>query len=178
MSRVIGIDFSTTCTGIAIYDENGWSTYAVKSSGKSRDDLATYYTRVRGIAANVLSIIQPMPDDLIAIEKAIVMGRRTDSEVRLHFAWHRFVECLLAWGVGEPRIVAPATAKQVGTGSGSADKKRMHAAVVSRVGLNPRTADEADAVWIAVAAAEAAGRPIPGVAPLPPKETKKKGMRA
>ena len=170
MSRVIGIDFSTTSTGIAIHNERGWSTYTVKSSGKTGDDSRTYYQRIRAIAANVLSIVQPEPDDVIAIEKAVVMGRRTDSEIRLHFAWHRFVECFLGWSpeLPEPLVIPPATAKSLGTGNGQAKKKAMHTAVVERLGFAPRNADEADAVWIAIAGAERMGHRF-DLVPLPPK---------
>lgn len=164
--RFIGIDYSTTSTGIAIFDEMGLQTHTVKS-GPAAGGLAGYYARVRDIAANVLAIVQPEPEDGIAIEGAIVMGRRTDTEVRLHYAWHRFVESFHQWSpvLPEPRQISPAEVKQLALGNakrlrGKAGKAQMVAAVVEHLGVTPRNDDEADAVWLAVGASVLAGVPV------------------
>lgn len=166
MTRFIGIDYSTTSTGIAIFDTLGLQTHTVKS-GPAEGGLAGYYARVRDIAANVLAIVQPEPEDRIAIESPVVMGRRTDSEVRLHYAWHRFVESFHQWSpaLREPSLVPPAVVKQLALGKekrlyGRAGKAQMLAAVVQHLGVTPRNDDEADAVWLAVGASVLSGVPV------------------
>ena len=174
-ARVIGIDFSTTSTGIAIHDVFGWSTYTVRSK-PTGDTLADYYERVRTLSAEILAIVQPMDGDVVGIEAPIVMGRRTGTEVRLHYAWHRFVEAYVRWGLAAPVEFVPASVKKLATGNGRAQKSEMVAAVRDRLGFEVRKHDEADAVWIAVAAGQAAGVPIQ-VVPLPEPVAGTKGNR-
>lgn len=166
MTRYIGIDFSTTSTGLAIFDRNGLQTHTVKSKPYGRD-LASYYSRVRDLSLNVLAIAQPEPDDVIAIERAVVMGRRTDTEIRLHYAWHRFVEYFHAWRADlvEPTLLSPAEVKQLALGDakrqqGADGKRQMVAAARARFDAELRNDDEADAVWVAVGASILAGEPV------------------
>lgn len=165
--RFVGIDFSTTSTGIAIFDRNGLQTHTVKSK-PVMGGLAGYYARVRDLSVNVLAVVQPEPDDVIAIESPIVMGRRTDTEIKLHYAWHRFMECYHAWhpDLVAPSQFAPSEVKQMALGrekrlTGKAGKKQMVKAVGEHFeGHALRNDDEADAVWIAVGASILAGSPV------------------
>lgn len=183
MTRFIGIDFSTTSTGVAIFDRKGLQTHTVRSKPEG-DGLSAYYSRVRSLAMNVLAIIQPEPDDVIAIESPIVMGRRTDSEVRLHYAWHRFMECFHSWHpeLSEPALFSPAVVKQVALGkekrlTGRQGKEQMVAAVEEHLGAGVRNDDEADAVWIAVGVSILTGRPVINLPAAHMPKAFTKGMR-
>lgn len=179
MSRVIGIDFSTTSAGVAIYTPNvvdPWTTHAVKSAGVRAETDAAFYSRMRELNANVLAIVEPTAADVIGIEGTF--RGSGGSEARLHYAWHRFRESFAQWApfaeIGFQ--IAPSSLKKFATGNGRAKKPEMVAAVRDRLGFEVRKHDEADAVWIAVAAGHAAGVPIQ-VKPLPEPVAKKKGAR-
>jgi len=166
--RFIGIDYSTTSCGIAIFDGDTLATHVVKSKPVP-GGLSAYYARIYDQAMSVLKIIEPSPDDVIGIEKAIVMGRRTDTEVRLHYAWHRFVEYLHSWGVSaiaDPLEIPPASVKELATGSGAAKKQQMVQATRDEFGICV-SEDEADAVWVAVGASVLHGTPLITVTHIP-----------
>ena len=167
MSRVVGIDFSMTSAGVAVFDAGEWTTYTVKSSGKVTDPMLTFYDRILGLAMSIYTVIQPTPDDLIVIE-GLGFASKNKFRDRMQFAWHRVNEVLVRNGTGGRDLVtvAPMKVKQFATGNGSADKADMAAACIDRLGHTPRTTDEADAVWVAVTGAQAAGLPIE-VKPLP-----------
>lgn len=162
MTRFIGIDFSTTSTGVAIHDINGWMTQTVKSKGGRAETDRDFYQRMRTLNAEVLALVDAYPDDVIAMESTFRGSGR--AEARLHFAWHRFREALASgWGCTVRFEIAPSTVKYLATGHGGAatTKERMLAAAQAHLGLElGNRDDEADAAWIAVGASVLAGEPV------------------
>lgn len=165
MTRFIGIDFSTTSVGVAIHDINGWMTQAVTSYGGRAETDRDFYLRMRALNSEVLALVDPYPDDVIAMESTFRGSGR--AEARLHFAWHRFREVLtFGWGGTVRFDIAPSTVKFLATGHGGAatTKERMVAAANEHIGLDlgpgKKRHDEADAAWIAVGASILAGEPV------------------
>lgn len=162
MSRFIGIDFSTTSTGIAIHDVNGWMTRTVKSAGKKAEPDDAFYDRMIALNSEVLAVVQPDADDVIAMESTF--RGSGGSEARLHYAWHRFRESLSrGWGCSVRYQLAPSQVKFLATRHGGRDtmKPQMLAAARDLLGLDlAKRDDEADAAWIAVGASILAGSPV------------------
>lgn len=160
--RFIGIDFSTTATGIAIHTERGWVTQTVKSAGTKAEPDAAFYERMLRLNSEVLAIVQPYPEDVIAMESTF--RGSGGSEARLHYAWHRFRESLArGWNCSVAFQIAPSQVKYLATGHGgrATGKAEMLVAAREHLGLElGKKDDEADAAWIAVGASILAGSPV------------------
>lgn len=162
MTRFIGVDFSTSATGIAIHDVNGWTTLTVKSKAPRAETDAAFYVRMLKLNAEVLGAIDAYPDDVIAMESTFRGSGR--SEARLHYAWHRFRESLgRGYGCAVAYEIAPASVKLLATGNGgkATQKPQVLAAALDLLGLDlGKRDDEADAAWLAVGASILHGEPV------------------
>ena len=151
--RFVGVDFSTTSTGVAIYDDvaDHWQTFTLRSK-PAGTTLADYYARIVGLAADIMSAINLDADDVVAIEGIAFAGRGASVD-RLHYAWHRTVEYLSRHLASEVLVVTTNQVKQLATGRGNAQKDEVLLATERRVPeAGASNNDEADAVWIAVGA--------------------------
>lgn len=156
MSRFIGIDYSTTSTGIAIAAGGRWETFALESAPTGKT-LGDYYDRIIDLAYRIESVLQD--GDVLGVEGIAFAGRGSSVD-RLHYAWHRTVEHLTTHH-SALHVVTTNQVKQLATGKGNANKDEVLLATErrlpqARVGGN----DEADAVWIAVGASILAGSPV------------------
>lgn len=158
MSRFIGIDYSTTSTGIAIVDGEHWQVFRLRSSSTAGATLVDYYIRILGLARDIAAAIDFQPGDRIGIE-GIAFAGRGGSVDRLHYAWHRTVEYVASTAV-EPVIVTTNQVKQLATGRGNAQKDEVLLAAERRIPQARVSGnDEADAAWIAVGVSILAGSP-------------------
>lgn len=162
MTRYVGIDFSTSSTGIAIHDSNGWMTQTIKSRAPRAESDRDFYQRMLTLNSEVLAVVDPFPDDVIAMESTF--RGSGGSEARLHYAWHRFRESLgRGYACTVAYQIAPSTVKYLATGHGgrATGKPQMLAAAREHLGLElGKKDDEADAAWIAVGASILAGSPV------------------
>lgn len=159
MTRFIGVDFSTTSTGIAIVDGHHWQTFTLRSK-PSGTTLSAYYERIQDLAHNIVASIDLRSDDVIAIEGIAFAGRGSSVD-RLHYAWHRTVEFLTRLQGTDLVVVTTNQVKQLATGKGNAQKDEVLLATERRVPqAQASNNDEADAVWIAVGASILAGSPV------------------
>lgn len=159
MSRFIGIDFSTTSTGIAIVEDGHWQTLTLTSK-KSGDQLTDYYDRIGSLSADIIAAAEIRSWSYVAIE-GIAFAARGSSVDRLHYAWHRTVESLTRVLGDDPQIVTTNQVKQLATGKGNAQKDEVLLATERRLPqAQASNNDEADAVWIAVGASILAGSPV------------------
>ncbi|MFT4281228.1 crossover junction endodeoxyribonuclease RuvC [Microbacterium sp.] len=162
MTRFIGIDFSTVSTGVAIHDANGWTTVTVKSKAPRAETDAAFYERMVAFTAEVLAVIAPRVEDVIAMESTFRGSGR--AEARLHYAWHRLRETLARrWGCVVAVELSPSTVKKLATGNGgrASGKPEVLAATRALLGLDlGKRDDEADAVWLAVGASIRHGEPV------------------
>lgn len=162
MTRLVGVDYSTTSPGLAIYDAGNWATYTVKSAGTKAEPDRDFYARMALLNDRVLNILQPRPTDVIAMESTF--QGKSGSEARLHYAWHRFREALAdGWGCSVSYLIPPSQVKILATGHGgrATGKAEMLAAARDRLGLDlGKRDDEADAAFIAVGASILTGNPV------------------
>ena len=159
MSRFIGIDYSTTATGVAIVDDHHWQTFTLRSK-PSGDTLSAYYDRIQGLALDIVAAAEPRLGDVVAIEGIAFAGRGSSVD-RLHYAWHRTVELLTRLQKAELVVVTTNQVKQLATGKGNAQKDEVLLATERRLPqAQASNNDEADAVWIAVGASILAGYPV------------------
>ncbi len=158
MSRFIGVDYSTTQTGIAIVDGEHWQTFSITSK-PSGPSLLAYDDRIIGLARDISAAIDFQPGDVIGIEGIAFAGRGSSVD-RLHYAWHRTFE-YLARTAEEPLLVTTNQVKQLATGKGNAQKDEVVLAAERRIPqARVRNNDEADAVWIAVGVSILTGSPV------------------
>lgn len=159
MSRFIGIDYSTTATGIAIADGHHWQTFTLRSK-PSGDTLSAYYERIQDLAHDIVAAAEPRLGDVIGIEGIAFAGRGSSVD-RLHYAWHRTAEFLTRLQKTELVVVTTNQVKQLATGKGNAQKDEVLLATERRLPqAQASNNDEADAVWIAVGASILAGSPV------------------
>lgn len=153
MTRYVGIDYSTSSCGVAVYDDekDHWQTFTLRSK-PSGDQLVDYYGRIRSLAIDIATAAELRFDDVVAIEGIAFAGKGRAVD-RLHYAWHRTVELITEILDGGVLIVTTNQVKQLATGKGNAQKDVVLLATERRI---PRAGaannDEADAVWVAVGA--------------------------
>lgn len=156
MTRFVGIDYSTTSTGIAIAAGSTWDVFTATSK-PTGDTLGDYYDRIIDLAYRIESVIDS--SDVIAIEGIAFAGRGQKVD-RLHYAWHRTVEHLTTQG-NRLHVVTTNQVKQLATAKGNANKDEVLLATERRVPqAQVRGNDEADAVWLAVGASILTGEPV------------------
>lgn len=159
MTRFIGIDYSTTSTGIAICDNGHWQTFTLTSK-VTGPTLTDYYERIQDLGNDIIAAAEPRLGDAIGIEGIAFAGKGRAVD-RLHFAWHRTFEFITRVQHAEPLIVTTNQVKQLATGRGNAQKDEVLLATERRLPqAQASNNDEADAVWIAVGASILAGSPV------------------
>lgn len=154
--RFIGIDYSTTSTGVAICGAGEWDTFSLASKPNGTT-LGDYYDRIIDLAYRIESVLHD--GDVLGIE-GIAFAARGQKVDRLHYAWHRTVEHLTT-AHSALHVVTTNQVKQLATGKGTAKKDEVLLAAERRIPQAQVTNnDEADAVWIAVGASILAGSPV------------------
>lgn len=141
MTAVIGLDVSSTCTGVARVDG---STTSIKLKSGTNP-----YERMHRLGVALVPILKADKPDLAVIEEpAVVRGR--DAARRLHaFAdWVHYLCWLQRIRTVE---VGPTELKAWATGNGRASKEQMVAEAVRR-GATPANDDEADAFLLRLSA--------------------------
>jgi crossover junction endodeoxyribonuclease RuvC len=153
--RILGIDPGLRITGYGAIDALG-SNLTVVEAGVIRipTDLPLA-TRLHRLHVDLIAVIEELKPDLMSVETVFSHPERAATGVRMG---HARGVILLAAAQNGVKIVehAPAQVKKALTGDGSADKSRMQAAIASRCGLDviPEPADVADALAIALCAAQ------------------------
>ena len=149
--KVLGIDLSLTCTGLAIADQGRvLGTATIKSTGTRGDTLAQREHRIFEIVSAVKGAIA-REQPYMAVIEAPSFGSRHGSAHDRSGLWWAVVHALFDRNV----FIAQVTPKQrakYGTGNGNSEKKEVHAAVkknYAREDLPIKTNDEADAVLLA-----------------------------
>ena len=165
--RILGIDPGLRVTGYGVVDcDPAVPNQAprVVEGGVLRipEDLPLP-ARLRRLHEEIREIIQDLEPGLVAVESVFTHPDRASTGVRMAHA--RGVLLLAAAQMGLEVVEhAPAQVKKSLTGDGSADKARMQMAIASRCGLEapPEPSDVADALAIALCAANRLDDPIIG----------------
>ncbi|MDQ1113976.1 Holliday junction resolvasome RuvABC endonuclease subunit [Microbacterium testaceum] len=155
MTTYFGIDFSLGSTGLAMFDGETWDTTTVKTKplGTAHGD---FIDRMDEIAGKVISWCDPHEGDVLALE-GLALAAKSRALDRMFGGWWSLYRALREHGA-EPFVVTTGTLKKLATGSGTADKDQMLLAAARRLQAAPvQNNDEADAAWLAVAAARIGG---------------------
>lgn len=158
MTGFIGIDWSMTGTGVAAYVDGEWDRCTIKTKP---DDgtLSSFLDRVEYIAAKVIEWADPREGDTWAIEGPS-FGAKGAAVDRMFGGWWLTVRSLTEHHE-EPWVFAPSSVKKLATGKGNAGKDEVVIATTKRLpDADARNNNEADAVWLTIAASIIAGRPI------------------
>lgn len=146
--KIVGLDLSLTATGVA--DWTG--TYTISPPKTAADGMP----RLDWLERRILDVTELA--DLVVIE-GYSFGARRQSHTRA-IAELGGVVRLALWRAGRPYVdVPPATLKKLSTGRGNAPKEEVLAAAIRRLGFEGHSKDEADALWLKVAALIHYGHP-------------------
>ena len=163
--RILGIDPGLRVTGYGVIDFDTRSpsaTPTIVEGGVLRipTDLPLP-ARLRRLHGEIREVMQELEPGLVAVESVFTHPDRASTGVRMAHA--RGVLLLAAAQLGVEVVEhAPSQVKKSLTGDGSADKGRMQMAIASRCGLDapPEPSDVADALAIALCAANRVDDPI------------------
>jgi crossover junction endodeoxyribonuclease RuvC len=172
--RVIGLDLSLTGTGVAAtHASTGEARLSCRTvAPRRRPSMTTIdHARLHEIVAAVMLAAQCKPD-LVVIERPLQIAGKGDISIRLAELHGPIKHWLYCQGI--PYVDVHLThVKQYATGSGSAQKPDVLAAVIARYGtcgehgLTVSTYDEADAVSLLMQALDHYGSTLPDGYPLP-----------
>lgn len=155
----VGLDVSLTATGVAIATAVNITTSRVESKAPKNATTDQQIVRMQSIVARIVELIPVSDHTIVAME-----GPSFGSSLSQHTMggiWWLVRDGLQHLGV-EVWIVPPSTVKKYATGSGSAAKDKVLAAVIRRyaAAVDVDTNDEADALVIAAIIARVGGHPI------------------
>ncbi len=154
--RVLGIDPGLRSTGWGIIVSDGGCLFHIANGAiQPRPSLADA-DRLRIIFEELGNVITEHRPDQAAIEQ-IFVAKSASSALRLGMA--RGVGLLVCGvnGLAVGEVSARAVKKAV-AGTGAADKKQVQAMVARLLAVNVKNADAADALAIAIAASNGAGK--------------------
>jgi Holliday junction resolvasome RuvABC endonuclease subunit len=154
MRSFFGIDFSLTSTGLVSFDGETWDKATVKTKPQDQSH-GHFIDRMDGIAAKVIAWCDPRPGDILALEGPALTAKSQQLD-RMFGGWWLLYKALREHGA-EPFVISTGTVKKLATGSGTADKDRVLIQAVKRLPIDVEGNDEADAGWLAVAAARIGG---------------------
>lgn len=149
--RIMGLDLSITCTGVAFPDS---STAAIKPRGKGYDRLLSIEERL----CTALRLARPQ----LAVVEDIRAGLKGDAAKVIPMV---HAVAILALGrAGVPYVLVNAsTLKLYATGYGGADKAAMAVAALTYAGRefpDDKGGDQCDAWWLRAAGHAAYGGPV------------------
>ncbi len=160
-TRILGIDPGLRITGYGSIDVVSGESRLVEGGVIRIPESDPLPVRLANLHHDLSQILDELRPDLVAVESVFTHPDRAGTGVRMAHA--RGVILLAAAQRSlQVREHAPAQVKKSLTGDGSADKTRMQAAVATICGLErpPEPADVADALAIALCAANRLHDPI------------------
>ena len=155
--RILGIDPGLRCTGWGVIDFNQGRLQHI-ANGAIRPNLrASDADRLTAIYQGLSTVIADTDPDIAAIEE-IFVAKSARSALRLGMA--RGVG-ILACGTAQVMIseIAARAVKKAVVGTGGASKEQVQEMVVRLLQVRAENADAADALAIAIAASNDAGKP-------------------
>lgn len=165
--RILGIDPGLRVTGYGVVDvdpDSPGATPRIVEGGVLRipEDLPLP-ARLHRLHEEIREVLDELEPEMVAVESVFTHPDRASTGVRMAHA--RGVLLLAAAQKGlKVAEHAPAQVKKSLTGDGSADKSRMQLAIAARCGLDapPEPSDVADALAIALCAANRLEDPLSG----------------
>ena len=155
--RILGIDPGLRCTGWGVIDFNQGRLQHIANGAIRPDPRASDADRLTAIYQGLSTMIADTDPDIAAIEE-IFVAKSARSALRLGMA--RGVG-ILACGTAQIMIseIAARAVKRAGVGTGGASKEQVQEMVARLLQVRAENADAADALAIAIAASNDAGKP-------------------
>ena len=155
--RILGIDPGLRCTGWGVIDFNQGRLQHIANGAIRPDPRASDADRLTAIYQGLSTVIVDTDPDIAAIEE-IFVAKSARSALRLGMA--RGVG-ILACGTAQIMIseIAARAVKKAVVGTGGASKEQVQEMVVRLLQVRAENADAADALAIAIAASNDAGKP-------------------
>lgn len=155
--RILGIDPGLRCTGWGVIDFNQGRLQHIANGAIRPDPRAADADRLTAIYQGLSTVIADTDPDIAAIEE-IFVAKSARSALRLGMA--RGVG-ILACGTAQVMIseIAARAVKKAVVGTGGASKEQVQEMVVRLLQVRAENADAADALAIAIAASNDAGKP-------------------
>jgi crossover junction endodeoxyribonuclease RuvC len=155
--RILGIDPGLRCTGWGVIDFNQGRLQHIANGAIRPDPRATDADRLTAIYQGLSTVIAETDPDIAAIEE-IFVAKSARSALRLGMA--RGVG-ILACGTAQVMIseIAARAVKKAVVGTGGASKEQVQKMVARLLQVRAENADAADALAIAIAASNDAGKP-------------------
>ena len=155
--RILGIDPGLRCTGWGVIDFNQGRLQHIANGAIRPDPRASDADRLTAIYQGLSAVIADTDPDIAAIEE-IFVAKSARSALRLGMA--RGVG-ILACGTAQIMIseTAARAVKKAVVGTGGASKEQVQEMVVRLLQVRAENADAADALAIAIAASNDAGKP-------------------
>lgn len=155
--RILGIDPGLRCTGWGVIDFNQGRLQHIANGAIRPDPRASDADRLTAIYQGLSTVIADTDPDIAAIEE-IFVAKSARSALRLGMA--RGVG-ILACGTAQIMIseIAARAVKKAVVGTGGASKEQVQEMVARLLQLRAENADAADALAIAIAASNDAGKP-------------------
>ena len=155
--RILGIDPGLRCTGWGVIDFNQGRLQHIANGAIRPDPRASDADRLTAIYQGLSTVIADTDPDIAAIEE-IFVAKSARSALRLGMA--RGVG-ILACGTAQIMIseIAARAVKKAVVGTGGASKEQVQEMVARLLQVRAENADAADALAIAIAASNDAGKP-------------------
>ena len=155
--RILGIDPGLRCTGWGVIDFNQGRLQHIANGAIRPDPRASDADRLTAIYQGLSTVIVDTDPDIAAIEE-IFVAKSARSALRLGMA--RGVG-ILACGTAQIMIseIAARAVKKAVVGTGGAGKEQVQEMVARLLQVRAENADAADALAIAIAASNDAGKP-------------------
>ena len=155
--RILGIDPGLRCTGWGVIDFNQGRLQHIANGAIRPDPRASDADRLTAIYQGLSTVIVDTDPDIAAIEE-IFVAKSARSALRLGMA--RGVG-ILACGTAQVMIseIAARAVKKAVVGTGGASKEQVQEMVARLLQVRAENADAADALAIAIAASNDAGKP-------------------
>lgn len=156
MATVLGIDPSLTSTGYAVISESEPRVMGLITSSAS----ARLGYRLSNLSLSIKGIIKAHTPMLVVVERSF-SGGQGPSAIKLGTALGAVLVGIIeafdvVMGQREAYLVAPKVRAKYATGNGNAAKAEVLTSAVRRLNYDGCSDDEADALWLAWVAAEAA----------------------
>lgn len=166
-AAVVGLDPSTTSTGVAVMHDSTdpfnpgrkFTTYRVKSKP---DKEPTWAQRSRRMRVTVADVVNPIPPGSLVVIEAPAFGTSSPGTFERYGLWWKIFHALED-NKCKVMPVAPPVRCKYATGKGNADKDTVLAATVKRytdLGIDVDGNDIADAVNFLAIGARYLGHPI------------------
>ena len=155
--RILGIDPGLRCTGWGVIDFDQGRLQHIANGAIRPDPRASDADRLTAIYQGLSTVIAETDPDIAAIEE-IFVAKSARSALRLGMA--RGVG-ILACGTAQVMIseIAARAVKKAVVGTGGASKEQVQEMVARLLQVRAENADSADALAIAIAASNDAGKP-------------------